>query len=175
MSTDLRDRDQRILALLDSGQHSIQEVADLFGVSRQRVHQIYQQERQKQGQSAYYRPVRKTYRAMHPVVCKECSRKAVERGYCAAHYHQLRYRGDSEVRKRALRSSRRYYWSHYGQRLAYQKEYRTLHRDRLRQYYRQHHDEELERARRYRETHRDEINARARARYWAKKQTKSTD
>lgn len=48
MSTpeDRAHRQQAILAALDRGGETLQQVADRFGITRQRAHQIYKQHRQ---------------------------------------------------------------------------------------------------------------------------------
>lgn len=144
---DKQQRNEKILRTLDTGALTLQEVADIYGVTRQRVHQIYQQER---GQS--YEPTRQAFKHAHPSLCQHCSKPAKSLGLCKVHYQNHRYHTIPEVRKKQDQKNRQW-------RRAHLEKWQAYNRINSRRYYWAHRDEILARERAKRREQRDEITA----------------
>lgn len=78
------------------------------------------------------------------------------------------------ARERARAKAREYNKAHRAELRAYYQKWHAEHPDARKEYYRQNREHLLVQARAYREAHREEINAKARERYYQKKEGEAT-
>jgi Zn finger protein HypA/HybF involved in hydrogenase expression len=91
------DRNRKLIEMLDTGDYSLQDVADKFEISRQRVHEIYTRETGSDGFNVRRKKSRKKNamknyleRFEFAFYCKGCGR-AVRKGWTKArHYNATR-------------------------------------------------------------------------------------
>jgi len=117
---------EAMLRLLDTGEHTLQEVGARFGLSRQRVQQIYIEHR-----GMTYQPVRRLYQKTHPNLCTVCHAKPVAaRGMCKTDYDRWLYHSSEEHRENHAAAVLRWSREHREEQREYNRVYQKLYRHR---------------------------------------------
>jgi len=115
-------RRDAMLQLLDTGEYTLAQIGARFGLSRQRVQQIYIEQR-----GMNYQPVRRLFKRTHPKRCSVCDEEADgSQGMCRKHYDRWRYHSSEEVRRRHNEAMMRWNREHREERREYNRVYHKL-------------------------------------------------
>jgi hypothetical protein len=123
--TNQEHRNKKIIALLDTGQYTLAEVGERFGITRQMVHLIYQKYRERS-----YKPTRQLYKHLNPVMCSICKRRLVvshKSDICKIDYQKQRYHANPVIRQRRLDASEKWRQENREKVNAHQRLYRRMH------------------------------------------------
>ena len=156
---DKQERNRKILAVMDIGVYTLQEVADVFGLSPMMVSHIYRTQR-----GIPYQQVRQAYRRSHPQTCSVdgCVKLVFTRELCNAHYTKMRYASDPVYNQNHKRYARAWQRAHPEEDKVIRRRSRKAYKERNPEKIREYH-------RRYRQTHREQVREWRRRYYQVRK------